>query len=76
MGKHLQFPFPGALDIIKKPPQASKQGDFHCFPGREQSTIEHGQQLLSLPLDVHQASHPWGSAVARRAEFTGNCKLV
>lgn len=57
MGKYLEFPFPGALDIIKRPPQASKQEDFHCFLGQEQSTIEHSQQLLSLSLDVHQASH-------------------
>lgn len=67
MGKHLQFPFPGALDIIKRPPQASKQEDFHCFLGQEQSTIEHSQQLLSLSLDVHQASR----SQARRARFTG-----
>lgn len=67
MGKHLEFPFPGALDIIKRPPQASKQEDFHCFLGQEQSIIDHSQQLLSLSLDVHQASR----SQAWRARFTG-----
>lgn len=76
MGKHLQFPFPRALATIKRPPRASKREDFHCFLGREQSTIEHGQQLLSLSLDVYQASHPWGLVVKRGTGFTGNCKLV
>lgn len=66
MGKHLEFPFPGALHIIKRPSQASKREDFHCFLGQEQSTIEHSQLLLSLSLDVHQASR----SQAWRARFT------